>query len=162
MPERKPDSAMRRAAGLRDFLEDGARRMVASGGVAAFLAKELAVLGVEQLPPELVAERIPHDRIHADEPRREMADGKELHELHVDELRPGAERERVAVATHVERRAVPRIEAGQAAGSDNRRLRGERYLPAARDMHGMRADTRAIVHCELRNEQVARAAHFVR
>src|SRR5438067_11821344 len=162
MPERKPDSAMRRAAGLRDFLEDGARRMVASGGVAAFLAKELAVLGVEQLPPELVAERIPHDRIHADEPRREMADGKELHELHVDELRPGAERERVAVAAHVERRAVPRIEAGEAAGGDDRRLRRDGNRSPGSDMHSMRADARAIVHCELHDEQIPRAAYAAR
>ena len=43
-------------------------------------------LGIEQLAPQLVAERVPHDRIHSDEPWRKMADGKKLHELHIDEF----------------------------------------------------------------------------
>src|SRR5438105_7156925 len=159
MPERKPDSAMRRAAGLRDFLEDGTRRMVASGGVAAFLAEERALRGIDQLPPELVAERIPHDGIHADEPRREMPDREVLHEFHVDQLRSGAERERVAIAAHVERGAVARIEPGEAAGGDDRRLRRDGNRSPGSDMHGMRADACAVRERELGDEQIAGAAY---
>ena len=48
-----------------------------------------------------------------------MPDGEELGELHVHELRPGAERERVALSGHVGRRAVPPVEAGEAARRDH-------------------------------------------
>src|SRR5437588_2009041 len=135
---------MRRPATLRDFLEDGARRVVARGGIAALLAEELALLGIDQLSTELVAERIPHDGIHADKPRREMPDREVLHEFHVDQLRSGAERERVAVAAHVERGAVARIEAGEAAGGDDRRLRRDGNRSPGSDMPSLRADDSTI------------------
>src|SRR6202011_4605165 len=79
------------AAGL-DFACNGVGREITRQDVTAVAAGvrrriillELTHLGIEQLAAELVAERIPHDRVHADQPRREMADGEELHELHVD------------------------------------------------------------------------------
>src|SRR5256885_13720121 len=109
---------------MRDFRKNGLRRLVARRGVAAFLAEELLLLRVQQPAAELVAERIPHDRIHADEARREMPDRKELHELHVDELRPGAQREYISVAAHVGRGAVARVEAGGAGRGGARRAWG--------------------------------------
>src|ERR1051326_8753881 len=131
--------------------------MVACGRVATLFLEEFAPRGVEEAPAELVAERVPHDRIHADEPRREMADRKELHELHIDQLRARGERERIAVAAHVDRRAVASIEARKAAGRDDGGLRRDAEGLAARDMHGVRADAGALRERELGHEQIADA-----
>src|SRR6202022_2237213 len=69
------------ATGLH-LLDDGVGGDVARGHVAAVLAHavtrgEFLALAVEQTPAELVAKRIPHDGIHADEARRRGAEGKE-------------------------------------------------------------------------------------
>jgi len=63
--------------------------------------RELLHAAVEQPSAELVTERIPHDRVHPDQTRREMADRKELHEFHVDQWRTRAETNCIAVAAHV-------------------------------------------------------------
>ena len=81
---------------------------------------------VQQLSAELVAERVPHDRVHAYQPRRKMADREELHELHVDQRGTGAQRQRISVAAHIGGGAVAPIEPGQAAGSDHDGLGLER------------------------------------
>src|SRR3954469_20869025 len=86
-----------------------------------------------------------------------MADREELHELHVDELRSRAEGEGVAVAAHVDRRAVPRIQARQAAGGDDGRLGGDRYRFAACRMKGVRTDADSILHGKLGDQEVTRA-----
>lgn len=65
---------------------------------------------------QLVAERVPHDGVHPEEARRQVPDREELDEFHVDELRPGAWRERVALAAHVGRCARARVELRQPAG----------------------------------------------
>ena len=49
-----------------------------------------------------------------------MADGEELHELHVDQRRTGGEREGMALARHVGRGAGARVEPRQPAGRDHR------------------------------------------
>src|SRR2546423_796326 len=89
-----------------------------------------------------------------------MADREELHEFHVDELGTRTQRERIAVAAHVERSAVARIKARQAAGGDDRRFRRNRDRLARRRMHGMRADANAVLHREVDDEEVAGAADF--
>ena len=66
-----------------------------------------------------------------------MADREELHELHVDELGAGAQRQRIAVAAHIGRRAVAPIKPREAAGGDDDRLGRDR-------------DRRAVAHREAR------------
>ena len=131
MPEREIDPACGRAASGLDFLEDGVGREVARRLVGAVLGDaigvdELGTLGIEQPPAELVAERVPHDRVHADEARRQVPDRKELHEFHVDEPRARAQRQRVAVAAHVGRGAVAAVEPREPAGRDHHGLRRDR------------------------------------
>src|SRR2546423_1071736 len=87
-----------------------------------------------------------------------MADREELHEFHVDELGTRTQRERIAVAAHVERSAVARIKARQAAGGDDRRFRRNRDRLSGRRMHRMRADANAVLHREVDDEEVAAAA----
>ena len=82
-------AAVRRAAAGFDFLQnrvggDIARRVVLAEIRAAVAVDELFEVAVEQLAAELVAKRVPHDRIHADQPRRQMTDGEKLHKFHVD------------------------------------------------------------------------------
>src|SRR6185437_16065304 len=158
--ERAPYAAVRRAAPRLDLLQDRPGGEVAYRGVLAFFGEKLLHPGIQQPSAELVAERIPHDRVHADQPRRKMADRKELHELHVDQLGPRAERERVAVAAHVERGAVARVEARQAAGGDDRRFRGDRYRFPGRDVDGPCADAPFALQGEIGDEQVAGAANI--
>src|SRR5207244_4427059 len=115
VPEREIDAAGRRAAPRFDLFEDRMGRDIARGAINALLveiiiADELVSFGIEELAAELVAERVPHDGVHADHARRKMPDRKELHELHVDEFRPRAQSERVAIAAHIQRGAVARIE----------------------------------------------------
>ena len=132
--------------------------MIAHRDVAPVFVQEFLHFGVEQLAAELVAKRVPHDRIHADQPRCEMADRKELHELHVDELGAGAQRERVTVAAHVDRGAVARVEARQSAGGNDRRLGSDRQRFTGDHMDGMSADAHAIVKREVGDQEVADAA----
>src|SRR6202011_6183354 len=94
----------------------GAREPVLPGYIRAVARGEFLPVAVEQTSAELVAERVPHDRVHADQPRREMADRGALHELHVDERRAGAQRERVAVAAQMGGGAVGAIKAREPAG----------------------------------------------
>src|ERR1700749_4148575 len=68
MLETQIRTAMRRTAAGFDLLSD------------AVAVRDLLHAVVEQPATKLVAERIPHDRVHADQSRREMPDGKELHE----------------------------------------------------------------------------------
>src|SRR5258707_873311 len=84
-------SAARAAAGPH-LLGGGVGCDGAGDDVAAVLAHavargEILAFAVEEPPAELVAEGVPHDGVHADQPRRKMADREELHELHVDERR---------------------------------------------------------------------------
>ena len=132
MGEGQVNPAMRRAAPGRDLLVDRigrqvARRRIAARLVAAVIGEKLAPGAVEQPSAELVAERVPHDRVHADQARREMPDRKELHELHVDEVGPGGKRQRIAVAAHIRRGAVAPENPGKPAGGDDHRLGGDRH-----------------------------------
>jgi hypothetical protein len=68
---------------------------------APVAVNELFESSVEETASEFVPEGIPHDGIHADQARREMADGKELHEFHVHQFCPGPECHRVGFASHV-------------------------------------------------------------
>src|SRR3990172_7235248 len=102
MAEIEIGAAVRRASARFDFLEDRVGRQVPHRRVLTKVLPAVAVdeffkPPVEQLAAKLVAKRVPHDRIHADQTRREMADGKKLHELHVNELGAGPEREGVAL-----------------------------------------------------------------
>ncbi len=97
---------MRRSTAGFDFFEnsvsgDIARCIVLAEIRAAVAIDEFFQFSIEQLPAKLVSKRIPHNRIHADEARRKMADGKELHELHIDEFRAGPESQRIGFAAHV-------------------------------------------------------------
>ena len=72
---------MRRATASFDFFQDRIGRDVAGGVVFAKIRAAVAVnkfleSTVEQFTAELVAKRVPQDRVHADEPRRQVADGK--------------------------------------------------------------------------------------
>ena len=104
--EGKPRAAVRRAATGLNLLDDRvggevARDDVSAAFADAIIVQELLAPAIEQPAAQLVAKRIPHDGIHADEARREVTDGKELHELHVDELGARGKAERITVATHV-------------------------------------------------------------
>src|SRR5262249_8929345 len=83
---------------------------------------EFFELAVEQFSAELVPEGIPHYRIHAYQPRRQMADGKKLDEFHIHQLSAGPQRQRIALAAHICRCAVSRIELGQTASGQNHGL----------------------------------------
>ncbi len=130
---------------------------VAARIAAGVVLLELALLGIEQFAAELVAERVPHDGIHADEAGGQMPDRKELHEFHVDQFGAGAQPERVAVAGHVGGRAVAQIKAGKAAGSDDHRPGGDRDRLAGRNMQGRRATGHAVGHGDIDDQQFADA-----
>ena len=103
---------------------DVARRGVDAGIPLAVILDEFFHVAVEQAAAELVAERIPHDRVHADEPRREVTDREELGKLHVDQLGAGVERERIRIAAHIGRCAVAPEQTGEPArGEDHRPCR---------------------------------------
>ena len=121
--------AIGRAASRLALLGDGiggdvARRRVDARIPLAVILDELFHVAIEQAATELVAERIPHDRVHADEPRREVADREELGKLHVDQLGAGVERERIRIAAHIGRCAVAPEQTGKPArGEDHRPCR---------------------------------------
>ena len=151
---------MRRAPSGRYLLldrvgRDIARRRIAARLVAAVIGEELAAGAVEQAAAELIAKRIPHDRVHADEARRQMTDREELHEFHIDELGAGGERQRVAVAAHIRRGAVALVDARQPAGGDDDGLGGDRHRLAHGDVERHRADRFAIADDEIRHRQIA-------
>ena len=93
--------------------------------------------------------------IHADQTRRQMADREELHELHVDQLGAGAQRQRVAVAAHVGRRAVAAIKSGQTAGRDDHGLGRKRHRTAGRHMQRGGATGFAVLNRDINDEQIA-------
>ena len=155
-------AAGRRAAPGLHFLQDRIGRLVARDDILRSLrvpvvVHELAHLGVQQPAAELVAERIPHDRIHADKARREMADREELHELHVDELGPRAQRQRMAVATHVRRGAVAPIETRESARGEHHGAGRNRDGPSVGDREADRAARYAVLDHEVRDVEVADA-----
>ena len=120
-------AAVRRAAARLHLLGDRVGGEVAGENILAVLGGavargELVPVAIEQPAAQLVAERIPHDRVHADQARREVPDGEELHELHVDEAGARAQRQRVPVAAHVGGCTVAAVEARQAAGGNDGRL----------------------------------------
>src|ERR1700687_1573182 len=123
MLKREIDPTSRRSPPGFHLLEDRVSGKIARDDVAPVLGRAIivgkfALRGIQQSAAELVAKRIPHDRIHADEARREMADRKELYELHIDELGAGAQRQRIAVTTHIGGAAVAAIKPRQSAGCD--------------------------------------------
>ena len=115
----------RAAPGLA-LLHDGVGGDIAGSGIdsrilLAVVLDEFFHVPVEQPPAELVAERVPHDRVHPHQARREVADREELREFHVDQLGAGVEREREGIAAHIGRRAVAPEQTGEPArGEDNR------------------------------------------
>ena len=141
---------MRRPAPGRDLLDDGvgsdvSRRGVGAGIGGAVIVDEFFHIAVQQPPAQLVTERIPHDRVHADEARGQVADGEELHEFHVDQRGPGVQRQRIGFAAHIDRGAVAPVQPGQPArrqdhraGGDGDRLsRGQVQRDCARDAPAM-------------------------
>ena len=160
MCEGQIDPAMRRAAPGGDFLldrigRDVARRRIARGLVTAVIAEEFAAGAVEQTAAELVAEGVPHDRVHADEARRQMSDWEELHEFHIEQLGAGGEGQRVAVTAHIRRGAVALINARQPAGGDDDRFRGDRHRFAFGDVERHRADRLFVADDKIGHRQIA-------
>src|SRR5437016_993382 len=106
MLEAQIDATMWRAAAGLDLLNDRVTANIARDDVFAILRdtvtmSELLAAIVEQLPAELVTERVPHDWIHADQPWRQMANGKELDKFHIHQRGSGAQSQCIAVAAHV-------------------------------------------------------------
>ena len=153
-------AAVRRAAAGLDFLEDGvggeiAGQHVFAVFVGAVARGEFLHAAVEQPAAELVAERIPHDRVHADQPRRQMPDRKELHEFHVDQRGAGAQRQRIAVAAHIGRGAVAPVKPRQAAGRQHGRLGGDHDRRAGAEMVGDGAGDFAVADDEIDDAEIA-------
>src|SRR5690242_3528177 len=121
MPEIQISTAMWRAATGFDLFQNCIRRDIARCVIlteigAAVPIDELLESTIEQFAADFVTKRVPHNGIHADEPRCELTDGKKLHELHVDELGTGPQRQGVRLTAHVRRSAVARIELGETTG----------------------------------------------
>src|SRR5258708_12088225 len=97
------------AAASLDLPSDSVGREIARQHVAAITAVvprrivllEFTHLGIEQSAAQLVAKRIPHDRVHADKPWRKVPNGKELHELPVAAFAPPPQRPPLAVTPPV-------------------------------------------------------------
>ena len=153
----------RAAAGL-DLLQDGVGSLVPHRGVGAAVLASVAVhelieVAVQQASSQLVAERVPHDRVHAHQPRRQVGDGEELDELHVDQLGPGPQRQGVGFAPHVGGGAVAAIDLGEAAGGQDHGPGGEGDDLAGHHVQAHRAHGAAVVHDDLGDRDVAHAAH---
>src|SRR5512142_133547 len=74
MPEAQIDAAMRRAAPSLDLFQDRVAAEVARDDVFAVFRdaialRELLAFVIQEPPAELIAEWVPHDRVHADQPR---------------------------------------------------------------------------------------------
>jgi hypothetical protein len=91
-----------------------------------------------------------------------VADRKELHELHVDELGAGTQRQRVAVTAHVGGCAVAAIKSGQPAGCNDHGLGGERDGASGRQMQGRRAAGFAVTNRDIDDHKLTDAADRVR
>src|SRR4029077_1456675 len=120
---------------------------------------ELFELSVEQFASELVAKRVPHDRVHADEPWREMADGEKLHEFHVDELRAGPQGQRVRLAAHVRGSAVALEKFRQSARGENHGFGVNRNQLAIDEIEHNRADSTPIAHDNFNRGKIADASN---
>ena len=100
MFEAQPGAAIWRAATGFGLLDNGiggdvAGCCIGAGIRGAVVVDELFHIAVQQPPPQLVAERVPHDRVHADKARGQMPDGKKLYEFHIDQRGAGIQRQRV-------------------------------------------------------------------
>ena len=167
MLEAEIGAARRRAATGLHFLGNGVGGAVAgqhifaiaagvAGGVILF---EFLQLAIQQLAAELVAEWVPHDGVHAHEARRQMADGEELHELHVDQLSARAQGQRIAIAAHIEGGAVATIKPREPACRDDHGFRGQRHGLAGGQMHRDGAAGPPIAHDDVDDGEIADAAN---
>ena len=164
MREGQIDTAMWRAAPGRHLLldrigRDVARRCVARALIAAVIGEEFAAVAIEQPATELVAERVPHDRVHADDARRQMPDRKELHEFHIDKRGAGRERQRIAVTAHVGGCAVALVNAREPASCDDDSLRDNPHRLALGNIERDRADHFAVMHEKIGDSQIADAVY---
>jgi hypothetical protein len=160
--ERQINPAMRRSAAGGDFSRDRVggqipRRRVPGAFVAAIAVEEFLAVAIQQPAAELVAERVPHDRVHADEPRRQMSDREELNKFHVDELGAGGQRQRVPITAHIRRGAVAAEDAGQAAVCEDHRFGRYRHRRPGREIQTDGADRLAGGDGEVGNRQIADA-----
>ena len=151
---------MGRASSGLHLLHDGVGRDVAGDHVAPVLVDavkggEFLARAVEQPPAQLVAERVPHDRVHADETRREMPDREELDEFHVDQRRTCPQRQDIAVAAHVGGGTVASIEPGEPAGGDDGRFGCDGNRHSARDMQRYCARDLVVDAHEIHHQEVA-------
>ena len=87
--------------------------------VFAVAMNEFLEAAVEESATELVAERVPHDRVHADQPRRQVRNREELHELHVHELGARLERQPARLASHVGGGAAAAEDLRQSTGGED-------------------------------------------
>ncbi len=166
MLERQPCPAVGRAAPGLHLLEDGVGSGITGDHVFAVLHRavvlgEFLALAVQKNTAQFVAERIPHDRIHADQARGQMADGKELHELHINQRRAGAQGQGKAVAAHVGGSGIALIQARQAARGDHRGTGGNRDPFPAFQMHGNGAQGPAVADHQIRHHQVRDTADAI-
>ena len=88
-----------------------------------------------------------------------MADGEELHELHVDKLSARAQGQRIAIAAHVERGAVATIEPREPACGDDHGFRRQRHRFAGGQMHRDGAAGPPIAHDDVDDGEIADAAN---
>ena len=165
-------AARRTAAPGFDFFQDRVGRKIAGKDISAVIAPagrriillEFLHLAVEQFAAELVTKRIPHDRIESDQARRQMPDREELHEFHVDQLRTGAQRQRITVAAHIQRGAVAAIKPRQPAGRDHHGLGRDRHRFAGLHMHGGGSAGDAVLERDVDDQKIAdtadRRLHF--
>ena len=161
--EGQPRPARRRTAARVDFAADRVCREVAGRRVPAAVlttvpVDELFHRTVEQPAAELVPKRIPHDGVHADESRREVADREELDELHVDEGRARAQCKRIAFARHVVRCARTGVELGESPGCDHGRPGFDTDLRAVAERESERPAHRALLHHQVGDRDIAERA----
>jgi hypothetical protein len=130
MREAQIDTAVRRPAAGLDLFQDGEGRDIAGLQVRAVFCdavapRKLLALRVEKSAAELIAEGVPHNRVHPDQAWSEVANRKKLYEFHVDETCPGAQSQCMAISSHIGRGAIASIEAGHPSGCNYCRLRGD-------------------------------------
>src|SRR5215467_5960648 len=137
---------MRRSTARLHFFQNRIGCQVPCGGVTAEVRTAVAIdeffeLAVEQFSTELVAEGIPHYRIHT------------------HQLSPSPQRQRIALATHIRRRAVSRVELGQTASghNDGLGLKGNQLAVEQIKPHGSQGA--AILSDNLNDSDVADTAN---
>src|SRR5215467_4317339 len=154
---------MRRAATSLNLLEDGITADVARDNVFAILCdavvlREFFHAVVKQAASELVTERVPHNRIHADQSWRQMANRKKLDEFHVHQRCTGAQSQGVAVATHIGRCAVAAIKSRETTGCQYRRFCRQSNRSTRSEMQGHRAGNSVARSQKIDDAEVARLA----